>query len=444
MTDYLFRLDAALEAEKYPLVRGWIDNEPFEFFKELRARRPILPTSVATLVARLDDCLEILNQPGVFSVALYKPKMADYLMAHDDDALHLREKSIMRGFLNRDDMPQVRAMVGRIANDLLDAAGGRIEAIGGYCRMTPATLVQDYFGLTGIDRASLIDWSYWSQIDTFHNQPFDLLTDAQRAHIKAEHERGGAELEAYIKELMVRRVLAVKAEAARNLLFALWYGLLKLIRLLTGKKNDILSDDIVTRMLRANLPDAMDFDITRVGINAGGLLIGAIETTSQSVSQALQYLFDHPEWLARAQVAARLDDPGEFDAIVWEATRFVPISPYLFRRVEQDYTLAKGTDRATTVRAGSYVLIVTLSAMFDERSYAEPDAFLPGRPGYPNFLFGFGSHECLGKYMGMVMIPEMLRQILRRPGLRAEGRIEYDEGHLPKHYPLSWFDDRAG
>lgn len=438
MTDYLRWLDATPEAEKYPLVRHWIDNEPFPFFKELRGHRPILVTSVATLVTRLDDCLEVLNQPAVFSVALYKPKMADYLMAHDDDALHMREKSIMYGFLNRNDLPQVRAMVGRIANGLLDAADGRIEAIGGFCRMTPATLVQDYFGLTGIDKASLIDWSYWSQIDTFHNQPFDLLTEAQRKHIEAEHARGGDELGKYIKELMIRRLLAVKAEEARNMLFALWYGLQKLIRLISGKKNDVLSDDIITRMLRTHYPDAMDFDLARVGVNAGGLLIGTIETTCQSVAQALQYLFEHPDWLAKAQAAAKLDDPAAFDAIVWEATRFVPISPYLFRQVEQDYTLAKGTDRATPVAKGSYVLPITLSAMFDEQAYANPEEFIPGRPDYPNFLFGFGAHECLGKYVGMVMIPEMLRQLLRRPGLRAESPISYDEGHLPKSYSLAW------
>jgi len=414
MTDFLSRFDAAPEADQYPLVRGWIDKQPFEFFKELRSHRPILVTPVATLVTRLDDCLEVLNQPAAFTVDLYKPKMSDYLMAHDDDAMHLREKSIMYGFLNRDDLPQVRALVGRIANGLLDAAGGRIEAIGGYCRMAPASLVQDYFGLTGCDRATLIDWSYWNQIDTFHNQPFDLLSAAQRAHIKGEHDRVTGELVKYIKALLTRRLTALKTEPT------------------------VTGDDIVTRMLRTHFPDTVAFDLSRVGVNAGGLLIGTIETTSQAVAQALQYLLDQPELLGMVQAAAERDDPAEFDAIVWEVTRFVPISPYLFRQVARDYTLAKGSDRATTLRGGSYVMPITLSAMFDERAYADPDAFIPGRDDYPNFLFGFGTHECLGKYVGMVMIPEMLRQILRRPGLCAEGRIEYDEGHLPRRYELSW------
>ena len=42
-----------------------------------------------------------------------------------------------------------------------------MDAIGGYCRMVPATLVQDYFGLTGVDRKDLIDWSYRNQAVRF-------------------------------------------------------------------------------------------------------------------------------------------------------------------------------------------------------------------------------------------------------------------------------------
>ena len=42
-----------------------------------------------------------------------------------------------------------------------------------------------------------------------------------------------------------------------------------------------------------------------------------------------------------------------------------------------------------------------------------------------HFNFGFGSHECLGKYVGMVMIPEMVRQVLLRRNLRSKGTIDY-------------------
>src|ERR1700726_2761234 len=134
MAGYLERYDATPDEEKWRLVRGWIDQEPLPFFKELREARPVLVTPVCTLLARYDDIIEALNMPTIFTVALYLPKMRNgiYLMAHDDDALHYREKSIMEGLLNRDDIPRVRAMVANIATQLLDGANGKLEAINGF------------------------------------------------------------------------------------------------------------------------------------------------------------------------------------------------------------------------------------------------------------------------------------------------------------------------
>jgi cytochrome P450 len=439
-TDYLDRFDAAPDKDKFPLVRHWIDEEPLPFFKELRENRPILVTPLCTLLTLFDDVTEVLNMPLTFTAALYWCKMGNgiYLMAHDDDALHTREKSLMQGMLNRDDLPQVRAMVARIAKALLDSANGHLEAINGYCRMVPATLVQDYFGLTGIDRRKLIEWSYWNQADTFYNQPFDLLSDEKRKEISDRHTQTGEELGRYVAELILGRWLAVKAEQAEHTLLAPWYLLRMLVRSLLGKKNDKLTDDIVTRMVRTAYPGAVDFDIKRLGVNAGGLLIGAIETTSQAVAQVIEYLLDHPEWLAKAKSTAQSDDPVAFDAIVWEALRFVPISPYLFRETASTYTVAKGTDHATVITNGTYVLAVTQSAMFDSKAFENPDQFVPGRNWYHYFHFGFGSHECLGKYVGMVMIPEMVRQVLLRSGIKANGGIDYQGGHLPQRYELSW------
>ena len=61
--------------------------------------------------------------------AAWHPSGAALVVSRDDDALHTREKSLMQGMLNRDDLPQVRAMVARIARELLDSANGRMEAI---------------------------------------------------------------------------------------------------------------------------------------------------------------------------------------------------------------------------------------------------------------------------------------------------------------------------
>ncbi|MXS83536.1 cytochrome P450 [Nitrosomonas oligotropha] len=419
-TSYLERYDAAPDAEKFPLVRRWMDKEPLPFFKELRAKRPILVTPDCTLVTRFDDVREILLMYKVFTVKPYVPKMDNYLMAHDDDALHTREKSLMQFMLNRDDLPRVRNLVADIASGILGNANGQIEVVNKFCRMVPATLVQKYFGLTGANREDLIEWSYWNQYDTFHNQPFDLLPPELSQRIIDRHSETSKKLGDYITMLIAKRLLAVKLE---KLTFS------TIVR---------LDDDIVTRMLRTSFAKELDFDIKRLGVNAGGLLIGAIETTAQAVAQVLQYLFQHSQWLAAAKAAAQKEDTTEFDGIVWEALRFAPITSYLFRTTVSDYTAAKGTDHETVLCAGTYVLPVTLSATFDERAFESPDEFIPQRNWYNYFHFGFGNHECLGRYVGMVMIPEMVRQVLLQKDIAPKSDIDYKSGPFPEAYDLSW------
>src|SRR6266704_3534214 len=101
---YLDGIDRESAQTRLALVRRIMADDPLSFFKELRAHRPVLVLPECTLVALYDDVIEMLNMPKVFTVALYEPKMANgYMMMHDDDALHYREKSLMQGLLNRDD-----------------------------------------------------------------------------------------------------------------------------------------------------------------------------------------------------------------------------------------------------------------------------------------------------------------------------------------------------
>ena len=446
--DYLREYDAAPEAGKYPLVQRWIRDERLAFFAQLRAERPVLETPECTLVAMFTDVRDMLEMPKIFTVDLYKPKMAvtgpddGYLMAHDDDALHYREKSLMQGLLNRDDLPRVRRMVGATAARLLAEAGGDMELVNSYCRMVPVHLVQDYFGLDGIDREDLIRWSYWNQYDAFNNQPFDMLTDAEHADIVARHDQASKELVAYIAVLMLRKLIRVRLTAPIHMVVDPIRALVhRLFGLAPYRRHDVM----VTRMLRSTFAREADFPLTRVGVNAGGLLIGAIETTSQAVAQVVEYFIAHPDILKQAKTEARQPDTGRFDAMVWEALRFVPIRPDIFRKTASDYTIAKGTGHETEIRAGTIVRLLTHSAMFDPYAFENPEIFNPDRNFYHNFNFGFGQHECMGKYVGMEMIPEMVRQVVLLDGLRSDERISYRnplypdrDGPFPESYRVAW------
>lgn len=458
--DYLQEYDAAPNGQKYRLVQQWMKTEPLPFFKQLREQRPILVTPECTLVTLFSDLTDVMQMPKVFTVDLYKPKMGvtatdvGYLMAHDDDALHYREKSLMQGMLNREDLPRVRELVAKTARQILDDAEGSIEIVNDYCRMVPAHLVQDYFGLDGVKRDDLIEWSYWNQYDAFHNQPFDLNPPDQFQYIVKKHGEVTEQLVFYIATLMGRKVVAVAIGNIVGMLLAplRWLGslLCKLLHCKQGARRS--KDDMVKRMLRSKFAREVDFPITRIGVNAGGLLIGAIETTSQAVAQVVEFFLLHrPDLLADVKQKAAQDDPAAFDSMVWEALRFVPISPYMFRQAAADYVIAKGTDRNTAIPARTNVLLISQSAMFDSYAFDNPETFNPNRNWYHHFNFGFGSHECLGKYVGMVMIPEMVRQVMLRNNIAGEGKISRKNGALygdgpgagtdgpfPEEYNLAW------
>lgn len=443
--DYLAELANTSDAEQYPLIKKWMATEPLAFFKQLREQKPILVTPECTLVARFDDVRDLLQMPKIFTVDLYKPKMGvtseddGYLMAHDDDALHYREKSLMQGLLNREDLPRIRKLISEASAKILNQAGGEIDIVAKYTREVPAILVQEYFGLDHVEREKLIDWSFWNQYDAFHNQPFDLNSEEHHQHIIDEHSRVTKELQFYVAKTLARKLSLVKIEQAHDMFHKVVKGLRSLYYLVSGKKDQRPStDDVFSRMIRTEFASEVDFSLVRVGVNAGGLLIGAIETTSQAVAQVIHMLLTNPELLTQAKQAAAARDTKAFDNIVWEALRYVPISPYVFRQASQNYTLALGTERETTIKAGTNVLALTQSAMFDSYAFANPEQFNPERNWYHHFNFGFGSHECLGKYIGMEMIPEMVRQVIRLPEIEAASDIDYKDGPFPEALTLRW------
>jgi cytochrome P450 len=413
MTQYLEEFDRTPPAERWPLVRRWMYEEPLSFFAEMRAQRPILPTPAVTLLMRFADCSMVMRRHDIFTVALYKPKQGDYWMAQDDTAIHWREKSIMRAVLDREQIPKIRPYVADKAAALLKAAGGTIEAVNGLTRAVPIAFVQDWFGFVDSDPNELREWSYWNQTDAFHNQPFDGVVVPDPAAIVAKREAANERMRKYLIGLVQRRAGELKA----------------------GQNNV----DPVSRLLRLAASGGLQFDIPRVVLNAGGLLIGTVETTSYASINALCYLLDHPNLLADARTAAAADDPAAVDGYVFEAMRFMPAFPYFFRVCERATVLAADTKHATEIAPGTIVMPVAHSAMFDPAVFPNPKRFDPQRAQDETFHFGQGLHECLGRPIAQVMIPEIVRQCLRLSNLEAAGPVERSGGGtVPESYPLRW------
>lgn len=408
--DYLSYLQNTDDNEKWPFIRQWMKDSPHEFFKQLRQQKPVLVTSECTLLALYDDVVEALNQPKIFTVALYKPKMGDFLMTEDETPMHNDDRAIMMSLLQREDVPRIREYVAKKSREILDNSNGKIDLIETFSRTVPVSLVQDVFGLDGISQKTLLRWSHLNQYDAFNNQHFQDF--AGMGVIEKARKKANVWVLLYALSMFMRKY---------------WH-------ILRGKPKS----DTVTRMLREHSIFEKGFHIIRQGVNTAGLLIGTVETTSEAVSNALHQLFKHPDHLAQAIALAKGDDTEAFDRIVWEALRSQPIAPYLMRKLSADYTIAKGTERETTIPQGTTVLCLITSAMFDPSAFENPDKFDPTRPYGKSFQFGFGHHECIGKMIGMVMIPEMVRQVLLRPDLKQDSEADFGGGPFPQHHRFSW------
>lgn len=410
---YLERLDAAPEADRFQIARKWLDTEALPFVNELREKRPILRTSACTFVADFNDTIEVLRVHQVFTNEPYRKKMAPYLMSEDDTAVHFRDKSAISAFLDRADVPRIRALVGRETKAALDAANGQIDAVPGLTRHVPIRVVEEYMGLQGAEPGKLAEWSFWNQCDAFHNHPWDLVEDRQR--IEDNVNRCKQELVAFIAKLLVKRVAQAQLPIP------------------------MLEDNVVNRIVRSHLQTPGQFELAWKGLNIGGLLIGTVETSSQATVQALAQLMARPKILAAAQAAAASDDTAAFDGYVWEALRFDPISPYLFRISNAPYTLGAGRPWQQEIPANTAVLPLVLAAMHDPVRFPDPETFDPTRQQLTNtFHFGYGLHECMGRYVGAVIVPEIVRQVLLRKDLRTIAPLGFAGKPLPETFVIGW------
>jgi hypothetical protein len=102
------------------------------------------------------------------------------------------------------------------------------------------------------------------------------------------------------------------------------------------------------------------------------------------IPQLFEILLDRPKELAEAQMAARADDNALVARYVFEASRYFPLTPGLFRNCEEEYKLASGTWRAKTIPKGAFVMAATRSAMQgnrlnrDEMPHCQDSCLRPG------------------------------------------------------------------
>lgn len=383
--DYLKQLRAVAPELRSQLASQWIRTEPQSFFAELRAAQPVLKLNAFTLVTRYADVCDVLNQTDVYSVRIYGAKMDDavgpYMLGRDGSIQNYRDKSLMRVMMELHDLTAVERMVHEIVQQLIPGDVPQLDVVKTIGRDVPVQICDRYFGFPGPDVDTMKRWSKACQTDFFKN----LQGDEQ---VHADARQAGAEMKPYLANLIAER------------------------RMLFSSQPDTEAHTVVDRLVKLELAGQLPLDSEELIVNIAGLLIGSVETTSQAIAQALQQILIRPEVHQQAIELAAASRSAEFQALVFEALRFHPINPLLFRYTEQATTIAGGTTSETTLEPGTIVFACTSSAMMDEAAVDEPHLFRPGRPTSSYFHFGYGHHECLGRHLGAVMVTETIRTLI--------------------------------
>ena len=109
------------------------------------------------------------------------------------------------------------------------------------------------------------------------------------------------------------------------------------------------------------------------------MVVGGPPQPPMVTPQAMEQLLRRPDELADAHKAAIAGNDARLHEIIIEAMRFDPLAPGLPRMALTDWTIARGTRRATRIPKDATVLAVFASAVMDERRIFEPHRFKADR-----------------------------------------------------------------
>lgn len=411
-------LRAGLQQWRAGTIATWLAETRTQrlVFAVLRAFKPNLllrrkfiaayENNGTAIVTRYQDVTEVLEREADFAV-VYEPKMRlitageNFFLGMQDSAAYTRDVSLARLVVKREDIATIVVpLVAAESERIVAAAEGRLDLAAALTRRVPARLVAAYFGTPKEDEDKLIEWTtlmFWY-----------LFVD-----LKGEKE-------------ITDKALTAAAEC-RAWLDA-WIA--------ERKATPTTQDDILNRCLALQAAGVSGMDDLAIRNMMIGILIGLVPTLSKSAILSFNEVLSRPEILAAAETAARSDQDRRLAELVFEAFRFSPMNPVIYRRATRDVEIARGTRRRQHIPAGTMVLASNLSAMFDLFAVPDAESFAAGRPWNTYMLWGYGMHTCFGQYINHAVIPHMLKPVFKCHGLVAEAPPDGGGTPFPANFPI--------
>lgn len=370
------------------------------------------------IVTRHNDCLDVLNRNEDFEV-VYGSRMRkltegeNFFLGMQPGWDYSRDTSAMTLAMQRPDVAQIiQPRAEKLTKQAVETCGGKIDFVQEIGLHVPWDMTHHYFGVGGPSEAQMRDWTTHLFWYLFEDLGADPALD-----------------ETAMKD----------AQALRNYLDQ---TIAEQKKLQTPSNIETDHQTVLSRCLdlqSANMPGMSDLGIRN---NLLGLVIGAIPTLNKACCYALDELLNRPTALQQAQQAAANGDEETVARLIWEALRFRPHNPVIYRRAIHDCVIAQSTLRRQKIKKGQLVFAATLSAMFDPFAIPNPGQFSCNRPWEDYIIWGYGMHTCFGAAINRSVIPAMLCPILKQKNLRRAsgpaGQIDTGGTPYPQHFHLEF------
>ncbi len=373
-----------------------VTRNPSVLFAMLPKRFPVLKIGLLKIAAvnKNDLLVEMLNRDEDFTIEEINGKK----MAEQKGAFFLgmdrmnpqmdRERNYTRKATQKGDIDRIRSFIRTHAEEVTAAAlpHGKLDVASSLTDPVLVQLLGDYFGVPAPTQSVMVSWQRALFYDLFLN-----FTSNAEKHQKAVD--AGRECAAWVRELIEERKPRIQA----------------------GEK---VGDNLLNRLIAMSLEPGYEWvDDDTIRRQIGGLLTGIQSTTSKAVVLVLDELLSRPDVLPGAVAAAKAGDMDAVYGYVSEALRFNPVQPGVLRFAEKKQSLIGKGPKTYIIPAKTTVFALTSAAMFDAAVFPDPKKFKADRDArYMNW--GFGFHECYGKYINAVTIPEFTAAVLRLPHVR--------------------------
>jgi cytochrome P450 len=391
---------------------------------------PIAKIGRFVIVTRADDVRDVLTRTQIFGVP-FRLEMTElgggqnFILGMDGEA-HAEEDNLIENAVGdqrtpfvgarsslendtvagdalkmamaREDVERVAKLSHRFAIALLRNSGGRIDVMKDYITRVATETCIRYFGLTGIDDPNAFaEWAMSISALLF-GDPFGNRATRQLAL------NGSARIRNVIDRSIVEQ-----------------------------RKSP--TDTVLGRLVKLQGSDSTVSD-GKIRAILVGMIAGFIPTNTLAAGRILQELLRRPQaWrdaLEKASAAMSADqansnggggeenaDKQALQTMLYEALRLnPPLMPGQWRYVNVDADVGTDPSRRRRVPANSVLLVASVSALRDRRACDSPLQFKPDRnPACADLAFGFGMHQCLGKYLSMAQITEIFMILFSQPDL---------------------------